>query len=82
MDTLGETSVIVGIVRAGDDALVRLALPMKAFEIGMVVGQHGTLVGRGVDENLPARPASWPVNTSCPKRRSSWTTGRGKSSSA
>lgn len=61
---------------------------MKPFKIGMVVRQQGTLLGNGIRENLRI------VNTlasptrildraqSCPRRRSSWTTGNGKSSSA
>jgi hypothetical protein len=31
---------------------VRLTLPMKAFEIGMVMRKHGTMVGDGISENL------------------------------
>ena len=52
MDTLCQTRVIPRIASTGNNALVRLALSMQAFEIRMVVGQHGSLVGRGFDENL------------------------------
>ena len=52
MNTLCQTRVILWVPRAGDDAFVRLTLPMKAFEISIVVGHHGSPVGRSVNENL------------------------------
>lgn len=51
MHTLSEALGIFWVVCAGNDALVGQSLPMKAFKIGMIVGQHGTLLGNGIREN-------------------------------
>jgi hypothetical protein len=39
------------IVCTGYDALVRPTLAMEAFEVGMIVSEHGTLVGDGISKN-------------------------------
>ena len=52
MDTLGEARVVPWILCTGDDALVRLTLPMKPPEIRMIMGNHSTLVGGGIRKNL------------------------------
>lgn len=52
VDTMGEACVVPWVLCTGDDALVRLPLPMKASEIGMIMGKHSTLVGGGIRENF------------------------------
>ena len=44
--------MVLWVLCTRDNALVRITLPMKAFEIGMIVGDYGTLVGGGVRENF------------------------------
>jgi hypothetical protein len=51
VDTLGESHRVRWIVRAGDDAGVSQAPPMKPFEVGMIMSEHGTLVGGCIGEN-------------------------------
>jgi len=51
VDTMGHSHRVRRIVRAGDDPQVRQALPMKPFEVGMIMGEDSTLVGSSVREN-------------------------------
>lgn len=52
MHSLSESHRIVWVVCTGNDPCVRHALPMKPFEIGMVVRHHGTLLGNGIRKNF------------------------------
>jgi hypothetical protein len=52
MHTLSESHGVIWVLRAGNDAVVGLALPMKPFKIGVVVGKQTTLVGNGIRENF------------------------------
>jgi hypothetical protein len=40
------------IVRARNNARMRLILEMQAFEIGMIMGQDSAIVGHGIGENF------------------------------
>jgi hypothetical protein len=51
MNTLGQSDRVGWIMRAGNDAQVRLPLQMKPPKIRMIMGEHGTLVGGCVPEN-------------------------------
>lgn len=51
MNAPRQAKVVARILSTGDDALMRPALPMKAFEIRMVMGKYGALIGAGVREN-------------------------------
>lgn len=52
MHTSSEFQRLFWVLRAGDDAVVGQALPMKPFEIGMVVGKYTALVSSGIRENF------------------------------
>ena len=52
MHTAIESQRILWAVCAGNDALMGHASTMKPSEIGMVMGQHGTLLGNGIRENV------------------------------
>jgi hypothetical protein len=52
MHAASKSHRVVRIVCAGNDTVVLHALPMKPLKIGMVVGQHGTLLPNGVCENF------------------------------
>ena len=48
---IGKARVVRWILGAGDNSLVRVTLPMKAFKIGMIMSEHGSLVGDGTSKN-------------------------------
>lgn len=54
VDPLHKTAWILGVLSAGNDARVWLTLPMKAFEIGIIVREDGATVGRGIRKDLGA----------------------------
>jgi len=52
MDTLAKASRVQRVLRARDNARMRLTLPMKPPEIGMIVSEDSTLIGCSVGKDL------------------------------
>ena len=52
VNALRKAARVKGVLSTGNDAFVWLTFSMKAFEIGMVMSKHGTLVGNRIREQL------------------------------
>jgi hypothetical protein len=52
MNALCQARVVVWVLGTGDDTPVRLPLSMKSLKIGMVMGEHSTLVRGRIHENF------------------------------
>jgi hypothetical protein len=52
VNALRQARVVAGILRTGDDPLLRLTLSMKASEIRMIMRKQSTVVGGGISENF------------------------------
>ena len=48
----GEGLVVPCVLCTGNNALVRLTLPMKASEIRVIMGKHSAQIANGIGENL------------------------------
>lgn len=49
---MSEARRVAWVLCTSDDPFVRLTLSMVAFEIGVIMSDHSTLVGAGVPENV------------------------------
>jgi hypothetical protein len=52
VDPLGKARRVQSVLCTGNDPQVRLALPMKAFEIGMIVRKDSTSIGCCIREHF------------------------------
>jgi hypothetical protein len=52
VDAMRQSDGVSVVLRARDDSIMRMALPMQLFEIGMVMGKHSAPIGNRISKNV------------------------------